>query len=125
MVKCGLKLTMKMVGCSKGLRHGGTAHRENALRVPMIAVGYDPIGAFVYALKGQHFQKQRVKLGENDGRWMTILSGLTTEDVVATAGRQKIFQGASQSLAPEAYDSHFIKRPIIAFVLNLMLVCLV
>ena len=68
---------------------GGSAH--TALTVPEAAVIHGAVGAFVYAVIGEHFTRTPVKTGAVTDGWVEITDGLYAGDVVAVKAAESLW----------------------------------
>jgi len=72
---------------------------QSLVTIPLAAVAFNPYGSLVYVLeddKGQQTVKQQfVTTGESRGDQVSILKGISANDVVVTAGQLKLHNGSS------------------------------
>lgn len=87
-----------------------TGEKRPALLIPATAVLFAPYGDTVFSLEekgGAMLAKQKfVRLGERQGDWVTVLSGLEPGDTIVTSGAFKLRNGApvvvKNELGPKA-----------------------
>jgi membrane fusion protein (multidrug efflux system) len=72
---------------------------QSLVTVPAVAVAFNPYGSLVYVMhdeKDQHVVKQQfVTTGASRGDQVSILKGISANDVVVTAGQLKLHNGSS------------------------------
>jgi HlyD family secretion protein len=58
---------------------------EDAVQVPVQAIFLDAGSPIVFASQASGFEKRAVTVGQNNGKWVEVLSGVSSGDVVAMA----------------------------------------
>jgi membrane fusion protein (multidrug efflux system) len=80
-----------------------TGKPQQLVTIPLAAVAFNPYGALVYVVHddkaangaAQHVVKQQfVTTGDQRGDQVSILKGISANDVVVTAGQLKLHNGA-------------------------------
>lgn len=73
--------------------------RVDALLVPQVAIGSSQLGKFVYVVgQGNKVEQKLVSVGHNNnGEFVTVLSGVAESDQVIVGNLQKIFPGMDVS----------------------------
>jgi membrane fusion protein, multidrug efflux system len=78
-----------------------TSAKKQVIKIPQVAVVYDPNGNYVYKVADGKAVKTIVTLGLRDAQNVIVTDGLKIDDVVVTAGQMKITQdGAPVIVAP-------------------------
>ena len=70
------------------------ASQKNLLIIPQTAIVYAPAGNYVFKVINGKAKKTAVVLGAMDNKKVVITSGIKADDVIVTAGQQKIHDGA-------------------------------
>lgn len=79
--------------------------QENVISIPVSAITEEQGLHFVYIqLDEEGYKKQEVKLGDNDGTRVRILSGLNPGDKVVTKGAYQVKLAAISSVMPEGHS---------------------
>ncbi|MCM1309907.1 MAG: efflux RND transporter periplasmic adaptor subunit [Bacteroides sp.] len=93
-------------GAAVGVKLLGGA-RPNVISLPLGAISEQQGEYFVYLRHSPgHYEKQRVTLGENDGRRVEITSGLSGGEAVVTAGATTVRLAESSTSIPEGHSHH-------------------
>ncbi len=78
--------------------------REEVLTIPLLSVTEEQGLYFVYLKLGDEcYQKQEVRLGQDDGHRVEVLSGLETGDEVVVQGVYQVKLAALGSILPEGH----------------------
>ena len=79
--------------------------QDNVISTPLSALTEEQGVYFVYLqLEDEVFKKQEVKLGEDDGTRVHILSGLNPKDKVVSKGAYQVKLAALSSIVPEGHS---------------------
>ena len=77
--------------------------KRNAITIPLSAITEEQNVYYVYTHRGgQLYRKNEVKLGESDGKFIEILSGINAGDKVVVNGTYQIKLAASSGAIPAA-----------------------
>lgn len=74
--------------------------QQNVLVVPNIAVDYTPYGTSVYVVNHKQAQLKYIQIKESQNDQFIISSGLNEDDIVVTAGQNKLHDGDPVQVEP-------------------------
>lgn len=93
-------------GSGVGVRLLGSS-RQGVISLPLNAISEQQGDYFVYIRHSPgHYEKQRVTLGENDGRKVEITSGLQGGEPVVTSGAITVRLAEASGAVPEGHSHH-------------------
>lgn len=84
-----------------------SATKHNTLIVPVSALMEDQGNYFVFALiDGEHYKKTYITIGNSDGEYVEILSGIEKGSYVVSKGTYQVFLASLGNAAPAHTHSH-------------------
>lgn len=74
---------------------------EPIISIPQTAIMYDAQGAYVYIIQKNIAHAQRVTLGQQVHQNIQVMTGLNENDVIVTAGTNKVHENSRVEIIPE------------------------
>jgi cobalt-zinc-cadmium efflux system membrane fusion protein len=84
-----------------------SAATKNTLITPVSALMEDQGNYFVFIMaNGEHYKKTYITIGDSDGEFVEVLSGIAEGDYVVNKGTYKVYLASLGTAAPTQSHAH-------------------